>query len=115
MNRSCGVLMHITSLPSPYGIGTFGSEAEKFADYIEIKALCYVRAFDNTAVFNLFGDVFYFNLVLLVYSVVIRFILKCQRNYTGINQICHMNTCKALNKHSLNAEEEGSQSGVFTR
>ncbi|MGN1422611.1 MAG: 4-alpha-glucanotransferase [Oscillospiraceae bacterium] len=35
MNRSCGVLMHITSLPSPYGIGTFGSEAEKFADWLK--------------------------------------------------------------------------------
>jgi 4-alpha-glucanotransferase len=33
--RSCGVLMHITSLPSPYGIGTFGKEAEKFADWLK--------------------------------------------------------------------------------
>ena len=32
--RSCGVLMHITSLPSPYGIGTFGREAEKFVDWL---------------------------------------------------------------------------------
>ncbi len=32
--RSCGILMHITSLPSPYGIGTFGKEAEKFADWL---------------------------------------------------------------------------------
>ncbi len=35
--RSCGVLMHITSLPSPYGIGTMGEEAEKFVDWL-IKA-----------------------------------------------------------------------------
>lgn len=34
MNRTCGVLMHITSLPSPYGIGTLGKEAEKFADWL---------------------------------------------------------------------------------
>ena len=34
MKRSCGVLMHITSLPSPYGIGTLGEEAEKFADWL---------------------------------------------------------------------------------
>lgn len=27
--------MHITSLPSPYGIGTFGKEAEKFADWLK--------------------------------------------------------------------------------
>ncbi len=33
--RSCGILMHITSLPSPYGIGTFGKEAEKFADWLK--------------------------------------------------------------------------------
>lgn len=32
--RSCGILMHITSLPSPYGIGTFGKEAEHFADWL---------------------------------------------------------------------------------
>lgn len=35
MKRSCGVLMHITSLPSPYGIGTLGEEAEKFADWLQ--------------------------------------------------------------------------------
>ena len=33
--RSCGILMHISSLPSPYGIGTFGEEAEKFADWLK--------------------------------------------------------------------------------
>lgn len=33
--RSCGVLMHITSLPSPYGIGTLGKEAERFADWLK--------------------------------------------------------------------------------
>lgn len=33
--RSCGILMHITSLPSPYGIGTFGEQAEKFADWLK--------------------------------------------------------------------------------
>ncbi|MCL2019666.1 MAG: 4-alpha-glucanotransferase [Oscillospiraceae bacterium] len=32
--RSSGVLMHITSLPSPYGIGTFGAEAEAFVDWL---------------------------------------------------------------------------------
>lgn len=33
--RSSGVLMHISSLPSPYGIGTMGEEARKFADFLE--------------------------------------------------------------------------------
>jgi 4-alpha-glucanotransferase len=32
MKRTCGVLLHITSLPSPYGIGTLGKAAEEFID-----------------------------------------------------------------------------------
>ncbi|WP_291576002.1 4-alpha-glucanotransferase [Clostridium sp. UBA4548] len=34
MKRSSGILMHITSLPSPYGIGTFGKEAYEFVDFL---------------------------------------------------------------------------------
>ena len=33
--RKSGVLMHITSLPSPHGIGTMGAEARKFIDFLE--------------------------------------------------------------------------------
>lgn len=33
--RSCGILMHVTSLPSPYGIGTFGETAERFVDWLQ--------------------------------------------------------------------------------
>ena len=32
--RSAGILMHITSLPSKYGIGTLGIEAYNFADFL---------------------------------------------------------------------------------
>jgi 4-alpha-glucanotransferase len=32
--RSSGILLHITSLPSPYGIGTFGADAEAFVDWL---------------------------------------------------------------------------------
>lgn len=32
--RSAGVLMHITSLPGEYGVGTIGKEAFNFVDYI---------------------------------------------------------------------------------
>ncbi len=32
--RTSGILMHITSLPSPYGIGTLGAEARKFSDFL---------------------------------------------------------------------------------
>ncbi len=35
MIRSAGVLMAITSLPSPYGIGTIGESAYKFADFLK--------------------------------------------------------------------------------
>ena len=31
-NRSSGILLHITALPSPYGIGDFGSAAYEFVD-----------------------------------------------------------------------------------
>ena len=30
--RTSGVLMHITSLPSPYGIGTMGADARAFVE-----------------------------------------------------------------------------------
>ena len=32
--RSSGILMHISSLPSPYGIGTMGKAARQFADFL---------------------------------------------------------------------------------
>lgn len=35
MDRSCGVLMHITSLPSPYGIGSLGAAAESFIGWLK--------------------------------------------------------------------------------
>lgn len=35
MNRGSGVIMHISSLPGKYGIGTFGEEAYKFGDFLK--------------------------------------------------------------------------------
>ena len=32
--RSSGILMHITSLPGPYGVGTLGKEAYAFVDFL---------------------------------------------------------------------------------
>lgn len=32
--RGSGILLHVTSLPSPYGIGDFGSEAHRFVDFL---------------------------------------------------------------------------------
>lgn len=39
--RSSGVLMHITSLPSPYGIGTLGKEAKDFVDFLKCSGQSY--------------------------------------------------------------------------
>ena len=33
--RSSGVLMHITSLPGPYGVGTMGRQAYEFVDFLK--------------------------------------------------------------------------------
>lgn len=33
--RSSGILLHITSLPSPYGIGDLGQEAYQFVDFLQ--------------------------------------------------------------------------------
>lgn len=35
MDRACGILMHISSLPSDYGIGTFGEAAYSFVDFLK--------------------------------------------------------------------------------
>jgi 4-alpha-glucanotransferase len=35
MKRSSGIIMHITSLPGKYGIGTFGKEAYEFVDFLK--------------------------------------------------------------------------------
>lgn len=33
-DRKSGLLLHITSLPGPYGIGTLGDNAKKFIDFL---------------------------------------------------------------------------------
>jgi 4-alpha-glucanotransferase len=33
--RASGILMHITSLPSPYGVGTMGKKAYEFVDFLK--------------------------------------------------------------------------------
>ena len=33
--RGTGVLLHISSLPGPYGIGSMGENARKFADFLD--------------------------------------------------------------------------------
>ncbi|CAF4189943.1 unnamed protein product [Rotaria sp. Silwood2] len=34
LNRASGILVHITSLPGPHGIGDIGNEAHKFVDFL---------------------------------------------------------------------------------
>lgn len=45
--RSSGVLMHISSLPSPYGIGTMGKEARKFVDFLDKSGQKYWQIFQS--------------------------------------------------------------------
>ncbi len=39
--RSSGILLHISSLPSEYGIGTLGKGAYEFVDYLSDCGLSY--------------------------------------------------------------------------
>lgn len=41
MKRAFGVLMHVSSLPNKYGIGTFGKEAYDFIDYLKAAGASY--------------------------------------------------------------------------
>ena len=41
MKRSSGILMPISSLPSPHGIGTFGKAAYAFADFLHAAGQTY--------------------------------------------------------------------------
>ena len=35
MKRASGILMHISSLPGEYSVGSFGKEAKAFVDFLE--------------------------------------------------------------------------------
>ena len=41
MQRGAGVLMHIASLPGPFGIGVFGEEAIDFAKQLKKQGMKY--------------------------------------------------------------------------
>ena len=41
MQRSSGVLMPLSSLPSPYGIGSMGKEAYRFVDFLKLAGQTY--------------------------------------------------------------------------
>ncbi len=54
--RSSGILLHISSLPSKHGIGDLGSEAYKFADYLNITKQSYWQILPLTPVSEALGD-----------------------------------------------------------
>ena len=39
--RKCGILLPVSSLPSNYGIGTFGKSAYKFVDFLNLAKQSY--------------------------------------------------------------------------
>ena len=39
--RKAGTILHISSLPSPYGIGTMGKEAYDFVDFLKASGLSF--------------------------------------------------------------------------
>ena len=41
MKRACGILMHITSLPSRFGVGTLGKESFAFVDFLSAAGQTY--------------------------------------------------------------------------
>ena len=41
MKRAAGILMHITSLPSRFGVGTLGKEAYDFVDFLKASGQTY--------------------------------------------------------------------------
>ena len=47
MERGSGLLVHISSLPGKYGIGTFGNEAMAFVDTLSVKGHASVPADEN--------------------------------------------------------------------
>ena len=52
--RSSGILMHISSLPGPYGIGTMGKHAFEFVDFLEAAGQCVWQVLPLTP--TSFGD-----------------------------------------------------------
>ncbi|MGL4370216.1 MAG: 4-alpha-glucanotransferase [Spirochaetota bacterium] len=51
LQRSCGILMHISSLPGNHGMGTLGDEAYDFADFLEKAGQSYWQILPHGPVF----------------------------------------------------------------
>jgi len=55
LERSSGILMHITSLPSPFGIGDFGPEAYEFIDFLESSGHKYWQILPLNPTYSAYG------------------------------------------------------------
>ncbi|MCX8044913.1 MAG: 4-alpha-glucanotransferase, partial [Desulfobacterota bacterium] len=55
LERSCGILLHITSLPGTTGIGTLGEEAYRFADLLMVGGQRYWQVLPLNPVSPAFG------------------------------------------------------------
>jgi 4-alpha-glucanotransferase len=58
--RGSGILLHITSLPSPHGIGDLGPSAYQFADFLARARQCYWQILPLTPVHPVGGNSPYF-------------------------------------------------------
>ena len=75
MKRSSGILMHISSLPGKYGIGTFGKEAYEFVDFLKIP-LFTILSLLSILIFTLLDEIIkmlntslkYFYLIITLFS-----------------------------------------------
>ena len=56
MKRASGVLLHITSLPSPFGVGDFGPGAYRFADFLAAARQTYWQILPLTATSLIHGN-----------------------------------------------------------
>ena len=55
--RSSGILLHITSLPSRYGVGDLGPGAYKFVDFLDVETISLIRqAAPNAFLYGYDGD-----------------------------------------------------------
>ena len=45
--RSSGILMHITSLPGAYGVGSMGKEAHDFVDFLKEAGFTHIRVYGD--------------------------------------------------------------------
>ena len=54
--RSSGILMHITSLPGSYGVGTMGKQAFAFVDFLKKAGQSYWQVLPLSVLLHLCGQ-----------------------------------------------------------